>query len=133
MEIADKIESVLRCIKLGMALEEAYLLAECSYEEQDAMNKDEDFQYRVQVQRSIQERELLTKLNAIIDMNVLSGKGEDLRWFLSKINRKRYGDGKVDDEMKDIAKKLLGAAENLTTSQRMEEFEKIRAEAVKVV
>jgi hypothetical protein len=124
MDIQAKAESVMRCVRLGMALEEAYLLAECSLEEQDSLGRDEAFLYRVQVQRSIQERDLLQKLNTIIELNASMGKGEDLRWLLSRINRKRYGDGKAED-----APSRPEGNDPLSNMDRMEAFKALQAEA----
>lgn len=116
----------MRCIRLGMALEEAYLLAECSLEEQDALSRDEPFLYRVQVQKAIQERDLLQKLNTIIEVNASLGKGEDLRWLLSKLNRKRYGDGKNED----TPNRPTGD-DPLSNLDRMEAFKALQVEAAR--
>lgn len=91
MTIEEKKIQVCRLLRLGMGQDEAELLAEFTLEEQEALIVDASYQNRCRVQKFIEERSLLIKLDDIIEQNALVGKSSEIRWKLERMNPSRWG------------------------------------------
>lgn len=91
MELAEKIEHIRRCIKLGMDLESAMLIAECSDEEMDIIKKNDSLQRSLKITSKMFELDLLSKLTTAMGENLKFGTTADAKWFLERINSTRWG------------------------------------------
>jgi hypothetical protein len=91
MTLDDKKKQIYRLVKLGMDRLECELLAECTLEEQAQLEKDAYYIAHCAIQRLLEEKDLLEKLDDIISENALVGKSTEVRWKLEKINNARWG------------------------------------------
>jgi DNA replication initiation complex subunit (GINS family) len=91
MTLEDKKKHIYRLVKLGMDRAECELLAECSLEEQTELEKDAYYLAHCAIQRLLEEKDLLERLEDIIEMNTVEGKSTEVRWKLEKINNARWG------------------------------------------
>jgi hypothetical protein len=98
MTLEQKKEHILRCIKLGMELYRAELVAECTDEEIMLIEKDEIFMKKIQQRYALQEYELLLKHNTALDLAKSRGNATPIQWRLSKLNPSKW-DSK-DKELK---------------------------------
>jgi hypothetical protein len=102
MVLEDKREAVLRCVKLGLTLDAAFLIAECTDDEITALSEDADFKCRATLQAKLLEHNLLKKLDECIALNTSIGKSDEVRWLLGKINPSRWGNGKEEGQVFDL-------------------------------
>lgn len=91
MTLDDKKSQVYRLVRLGMGREEAELLAEFTIQEQEALDSDAAYLARVNIQKVIEERDLLVKLDDIIEQNTMRGTSSEIRWKLERINPQKWG------------------------------------------
>jgi hypothetical protein len=91
MTLDDKKKQIYRLVKLGMDRVECELLAECTLDEQMELTKDAYYIAHCAIQRMLEEKDLLEKLENIIEENALVGKSTEIRWKLEKINNARWG------------------------------------------
>ena len=97
MELKDKQEHVLRCIKLGMDFFSSAIVATCTSAETELLENDTDFQYRILEQQKIAEYELLRRFEQANRIAVKKGNAAPTQWKLGKINKNRWGDDKGID------------------------------------
>jgi hypothetical protein len=88
MKFKAKKDHILRCVKLGMELERAYLVAECTEKEIEKLDKDERFKHLVDVQLALAENELLTRHELATKVAAVKGNTAGIQWKLSQINTK---------------------------------------------
>jgi len=98
MTIDRKKEHILRCVKLGMDVFQAQLIAECSIKEIEKLDEDKDFQDAIELHNAISELELLEQHEAAILLQAERGTTSAIQWKLERINPKRWG----KDEKKGI-------------------------------
>lgn len=89
----DKRDLVLNCVSLGMDLKKAYYAAELTQEEMDELDADDFFQRKAKAKEAILERDLLKRLDEVIDMNVKKGNSKELRFKLGATNSKWRNQG----------------------------------------
>lgn len=90
MELKQKKEHVLRCIKLGMDIYKAYIVAECTEEEVDLLNNDDKFQNIIIQRQALQEYDLLLKHNVAMDLAEKKGNAKPIEWRLKILNPEKY-------------------------------------------
>lgn len=91
MHLDEKKAQVYRLVKLGMSRAEAELLAEISLEEQELLDADPMYVRRCELQRLIEERDLLVHLDDIAEDNAIKGVSTEIRWKLERLNPARWG------------------------------------------
>ncbi len=91
MTLEDKKSQIYRLVRLGMGRAEAELLAETTLEEQALLDADTMYLSRVNIQKVIEERDLLVKLDDIIEQNTMKGESGALRWKLERLNPQKWG------------------------------------------
>jgi len=101
MTIEEKKEHVIRCIKLGMELYKAYLIAECTPDEIEILDTDKDLQRKIEITYAIAERDLLEKHNVALEISQLKGNTNPIQWKLARLNPNRW-----DSREKDLNVKL---------------------------
>lgn len=89
----SKRQLILEYAKLGMEFDRAALLAECSLQEQEELEKDDGFQRSLKACNALVERDLLKELSDVKRINVACGNSTEVRWMLERLNRKRWGGG----------------------------------------
>ena len=97
MSLANKMEHILRCIKLGMELFKAEMVAECTPEEMEVIEKDEDFMVLVAQQYAMEEYDLLKKHSMAMEIATTRGNASAAQWKLGKINPGRWGSREGND------------------------------------
>ena len=100
MNLRNKKEHVLRCIRLGMDLYQAEILAECTVEEIEYLDKDEDFQLLVKQEAILEEYQLLEKHEIAMEIALSRGNTMAIQWKLEKLNPKKWGKEKEDESKK---------------------------------
>jgi hypothetical protein len=88
-----KEDLIFNCVALGMDLQQAYLAVELTEEEMDIMEADPVFQRKAKAKSAILERDLLQKLNNVMDMNLAKGNSKELRYKLGAVNSKWRNQG----------------------------------------
>lgn len=91
MELDQKKEHALRCIKLGMSLEDSLFVSECTDKEIDILTEDEEFLHDVKMQQKLEEMELLRTHNIALQIASRKGKSRPIEWKLGIMNGDRYG------------------------------------------
>jgi len=91
MNLKEKKEHILRCVRLGMDFFSSALIAECTDEELEKLEEDTDFQKRIKIENAIEEERLLIKHNTAIEEAVIKGNASAVQWKLEKINSNRWG------------------------------------------
>jgi len=91
VNIKQKKEHILRCIRLGMDLFSAALIAECTDEELETLENDPKFNKRIKIEYAIEEERLLNKHNTAIEEAVIKGNAHSVQWKLEKLNPGRWG------------------------------------------
>ncbi len=95
MTLDQKKEHTFRCIKLGMSIEDALFIAECTDAEIDELMEDEKYQQEIKLVQKLEEMELLRKHNVAMDVGIQKGNTRPMEWRLAKMDPNRYG-AKVD-------------------------------------
>ena len=90
MELENRKEHVLRCIKLGMDLNSSMYCAECTASEIDFLTKDEEFTAIVKTYQSIEEYNLLVDFELARGMQVQKGNTSATQWKLERTNKERW-------------------------------------------
>lgn len=91
MNLEEKKSHILRCIRLGMDLFSAALIAECTDEEVEKLEKDKKFMRRLKIENAIEEERLLNKHNVAIEEAVIRGNANSVQWKLERLNPGRWG------------------------------------------
>lgn len=91
MNLDQKKEHVIRCVRLGMDLVSAALVAECTADELDEIESDETFIRLIDIYAAIEERDLIVKFNRAMEDELHSGKTHAVRWKLERVNPRRWG------------------------------------------
>lgn len=91
MTFEHKKEHVLRCVRLGMELFRAQLVAECTPEEIERMESDPSFLAKVEQQYAVEEYDLLKKHSTAMEIAIAAGKTAAIQWKLGKLNPIRWG------------------------------------------
>ena len=91
MDFEAKVDMIKRCLKLGMDLDSAMILAECSDEDMERINADSTLTRSFDITAKFYEMDLLQKLDTALTMNVRFGNTTEVRWLLERINKARFG------------------------------------------
>ena len=113
MELKQKIEHTIRCIKLGMTLEDSLFIAECTDEEMETLYTDEKFLHKVKLHQKIEEMNLLKQHNIAMEIATAKGNTKPIEWKLGIMNKNRWGSKlKVEGDLtpKNLTVRLLGKA-----------------------
>ena len=94
MTIEQKKEHILRCIKLGMDNYSSYIVATCTTEEIDLLDKDELFQSLIEQQYKLAEYDLLKDHEIAMRTAINRGNANPVQWRLEKLNPDKWGNGK---------------------------------------
>jgi hypothetical protein len=89
--IDSKLDTVIRLVQTGMDRYRSMLLAELTDEEIALYEKDTAFATKLDFAELRMERDLLDKLDMIVDINTERGISTEVRFLLSKINPDRWG------------------------------------------
>lgn len=88
-----KEDLILNCVALGMDLKQAYYACELTEDEMAVLEKDEVFQRKAKAKTAILERNLLEKLDTVMDDNLRKGNSKELRYKLGAVNSKWRNQG----------------------------------------
>lgn len=94
--LEDKKKIIYNLTKLGMDIDKAHLIAECSEEEIALLDKDVDFNKKLEVYLAIAEKRLLKMHAKACRISAEKGSATGIQWKLSKINPDKWGDKKVE-------------------------------------
>ena len=97
MALEDRKATILNCVGLGLSYAQAEILAECTAEETELLDKDEAFQARVKFKAESLKRTLLERVLRASEMNEAYGSTTETRWLLEKLDKERFGSGKGND------------------------------------
>lgn len=96
VELAEKQEHVIRCIKLGMDVMSSMIIAECTAEEIETLNKDIEFTAKIKFHSKLLEMKLLDNHKMGRVYAASRGNTHGLEWMLERINKDKWGN-KTDD------------------------------------
>jgi len=91
MDLTEKKGLIMNVIRLGMDLPSAFLLAECSLEEQQQIEAEPSFTMQVRFAEKMLEKNILDRFHNAMMGNLMQGNTADARWFLERTNRERFG------------------------------------------
>ena len=91
VELNQKIEHAIRCIKLGMTLEDSLFIAECTDDEMETLYDDEAFLRKVKLHQKLEEMDLLKQHNIAMEIATSRGNTKPIEWKLGIMNNKRWG------------------------------------------
>ncbi len=91
MELNDKKDHVIRCIKLGMTLSSAMYCAECTDDEMTLLEDDDAFNHKVKIVQSLEEYALLEDHALAARIAAAKGNTAPIQWKLAHINKERWG------------------------------------------
>lgn len=91
MELEQKKEHVIRCIKLGMTLDDSLFLAECTDDELECLQDNEDFLKLVKLHQKLEEMNLLKQHNMAMEISASRGNTKPMEWKLGIIHKNRWG------------------------------------------
>jgi hypothetical protein len=87
------LEAIYSAIYLGMAPYESMLLSMLTDEQMEALDADPVFNRRVLFYQQKRVRDVLTSTDDAMTRNLRIGITTEARWLLSKLDRKRFGNG----------------------------------------
>lgn len=96
MELADKQDHIIRCVKLGMSLYDSMIVAQCTEDEISLLEENQTFNKKVKLHQCLEEKVLLEKFNKAMEANLKYGNTKALEKKLSKINPGRWDDKRKD-------------------------------------
>ena len=105
MNLIKKKEHILRCVRLGMELFRAELVAECTEKEIEKLEEDEEFRQQVEQHYALEEYNLLVKHNNAMNVAIMTGRTSAIQWKLERLNPRRWSSGE-DDSSKSKPLKL---------------------------
>lgn len=110
MNIEGKKNHILRCVKLGMELFQAELVAECSVEDIEKIEEDKSFLREVKNYFAYAEFALLEKHNNAMELQLIEGRTTAAQWKLERMNPRRWGreDSKQPPELPNLSVNLKG-------------------------
>jgi len=112
MNIEGKKEHILRCVKLGMELFQAELVAECSVEDIEKIEEDKVFLRVVKNHKAYAEFALLEKHEKAMNNQLVEGKTSAAQWKLERMNPRKWGreDSKQPPELPNLSVSLTGVS-----------------------
>jgi hypothetical protein len=99
MELDQKKNHIIRCVKLGMQFYESALVATCTDEEIEVLSEDAAFQQKVKITQAIQEEQLLLKHDVALEIAKQKGNSKPIEWRLSKLNKRYENSTKVSGDV----------------------------------
>jgi hypothetical protein len=97
MKLEHKIEQILRLVPLGISLEKAFLIAECTFDEIEDLKKDELFQAKLKVEEALEEKRLLEVHKEACETAAAKGVTSGIQWKLSKLYPNKWGSDTTDN------------------------------------
>ncbi len=91
MELEQKKEHVIRCIKLGMTFDDSLFVSECTDKEMEELSKSEEFLHTIKLHQKLQEMDLLKQHNIAMEIAVTRGNTKPIEWKLGILNKNRWG------------------------------------------
>lgn len=88
MELTDKVNHIIRCIKLGMDLESSMYAAACTEGEMDTLMKDPEFISTIKVKQAIEEMNLLELHEDAMHAGVSKGNATAIQWKLERMTER---------------------------------------------
>ena len=98
MTLDEKKEHIIRFVGLGMDFLGSSILAECTDEERDVLEKDEAFQRRITFEDKQAELRLLERHDECIKYAIRKGNAQPIQWRLELLNKRYKNDGKEEKE-----------------------------------
>lgn len=86
-----RLDSVFRCIRVGMDPYASMLIAEFTDDEIALLDADPYVQTKIRFEQQYKEKVLLDKLHNAMDMNLRTGGTMEARWLLSRLNKTKWG------------------------------------------
>jgi hypothetical protein len=100
VEIEQKKEHVLRCVRIGLDFYKSCLIATCTESEIDQLREDEDFQEEIGIVQAVEEYRLLESLDEAIHYAKNKGNSSGIQWKLERLNPDKWG--KREKKTKDF-------------------------------
>lgn len=91
MELEKKIEHVVRCVKLGMTLDDSLFLAECTDKEIETLYNSDEFLREIKLHQKLEEMNLLRQHNTAMEISASRGNAKPIEWKLGILNKNRWG------------------------------------------
>jgi hypothetical protein len=91
--IDARVDYILKLVPLGIDVEDAFLLAECTEDEIDFLRDDETFASRLKISAIREEKRLLSLHSKAIFIQAGKGNTTGIQWKLEKTNKKKWGNG----------------------------------------
>jgi len=91
MTFQNKKEQIFRFFRLGIEIYRAEILAGCTEEEIELLDKDAHFQQRLKEYEILEEYELLEKHQDGMDIALERGNTSAAQWKLERINPNKWG------------------------------------------
>jgi hypothetical protein len=91
-----QLERIYECIRIGMDVYKACLYAQLTDAQIAALDGDLDFQAHVRYTEAATIHDVLAEQALCMKANLRQGQSTESRWLLSKLDRKRYGNGPVE-------------------------------------
>lgn len=91
MELDQKKEIVIKCVRLGMSLASAMILAACDDLDTDRLNSDANFLRRVRFVQKEEELALLRDHQTARIIAAQKGNTKPIEWMLTRFDPERYG------------------------------------------
>lgn len=88
-------DQIYNMVQSGIPLESAYALLSLTDNQIKALEDDTDFQTKLRFYNASYERNLLDRMDHIMDINEEKGISTEIRWLLSRKFPERYGSKQV--------------------------------------
>ena len=98
MELENRKEHIIRCIKLGMDLTSSMYCAECTESEIELLKNDKEFEMQVLTYQSLEELSLLEDFDTAVEIQKSKGNTSGIQWKLAHMNKKRWGNEVATDK-----------------------------------
>jgi len=120
MELVDKKEHIIRCIKLGMDQYSSCIISQCTEEELKLLDEDKVFKQEVLFTQKLQERDLLEQHSEASLIAGMKGNTHGFEWRLERMNPEQFG--KRPNSIVNVNQNV--GVEVALTEEEEEQFEK---------
>ena len=108
------LDTVYKSVRIGMDVYKACLYAQLTDEQIEQLDADPEFTARIRYEEAAAIHDILVAQDACMKGNLRTGQSTESRWLLSKLDRKRYGNGPVEfggsDELPPVSFSNKGQA-----------------------